>query len=150
MRRARTSVALLLALCLACSSSARRAAPSSSPPAGSGDDVVRYRLRLRHNPVDPGEAFRCYGHCQEQTTPKGYFECLSQCPGFEITPGAYCAKDEVPPLAACLMVRRVPRSKEVPPGLVVLAVLGSFLLVVGAASLCSSSSSQCGTIQAPQ
>lgn len=105
---------------------------------------MRYRLQLRDNPVDPGEAFRCYGRCQSQPTPQGYFQCLSACPGFEVTPGAHCAKYEVPPVAACLTTRKVPAAKEVDPGLVVLAVVGSFLLVVGAASLCSSSSAQCG------
>jgi hypothetical protein len=67
-----------------------------------------------------------------------------ECPGFDITPNEYCSNTEVPPVAACLTVRRIPMTKEPDPGLVVLAVVGSFLLVVGAASLCGSSRSQCG------
>ena len=133
---------LLLALCVACGSSG--AQPSAPKGTASTDDVIRYRLQLRHNRVDPGEAFRCYGRCQSQPSPEGYFQCLSECPGFEVTPHARCAKDEVPPVAACLTVHKVRAGKEVDPGFVVLAVLGSVLLVVGAASLCSASSSQCG------
>ncbi len=132
---------LLLATAVACAGS-----PSSAPRRGSTSDgdVIRYRLKLRHNSVDPGEAFRCYGRCQAEATPRGYVECLAECPGFEVTPGAYCAKDEVPPLAACLMVRRVRIKKELDPAVVVLAVIGEFALVVALASLCASSGSQCG------
>ncbi|HEY3236392.1 MAG TPA: hypothetical protein VGJ84_16865 [Polyangiaceae bacterium] len=136
-------LSLLLALCLSCSSSSPPPTRSSPRAAGSGE-VVRYRLELRGNPIDPGEALRCYGRCQAETSPKRYLECLAKCPGFETTPGAYCTQDEVPPVAVCLTARRIPASREVDPGLVVLAVVGSFLLVVGAASLCASSRSQCG------
>jgi len=131
----------LFAVCVACGSTQT---PAPNRRTSSDEDVLRYRLQLRHNPVDAGEAFRCYGRCQSEPTPQEYVECLSDCPGFEITQGAYCAKDEVPPVAACLTVRRVRAGKEVDPGLVVLAVVGSIVLVVGAASLCSSSTSQCG------
>jgi hypothetical protein len=107
-------------------------------------DTVRYRLLLRENPVNPREASHCFAQCQSTTTPKAYVECLSQCPGFETTDGEYCSKTEVPPVAACLTVRKVPAGKETPPGMIVLAVIGQVALVVGAASLCSISSSQCG------
>lgn len=120
--------------------------PASSPHkanAPSGE-VMSYRLPLRDNPVDPGEAFRCYGHCQEETSPKGYLACLSDCPGFVITPGEACYPHDVPPVAACLTVRKIPKTEQVDQGMVVLAVVGSFLLVVGLASLCASSHSQCG------
>jgi hypothetical protein len=117
---------------------------SSGRSLSSAHDTVRYRLLLRDNPVDPGEAFRCHGHCQTEGSPQGYLECLEKCPGFDITPNEYCSKYEVPPVAACLTVRRIPKTQEPDPGLVVLAVVGSFLLVVGAASLCNSSRSQCG------
>jgi len=144
------AVALALALSSACSSSGTFGSGAGAQSAGSFQaGVARYRLRLRDNPVDPGQAFRCYGSCQDRTTPKSYFECLSQCPGFEITPGASCAKHEVPPLAACLTVRKVPVSSEPAAGQIVLAVLGTFLLVVGAASLCAASTSQCGYVQGP-
>lgn len=93
--------------------------------------------------MDAGEAFRCFGNCQAQPTPRGYVDCLATCPGFEVTPREYCAKTEVPPVAACFTVRKVPARANLDPSLVVLAVLGSFLLVIGAESLCESSPSQC-------
>ncbi len=133
--------AALLAACVACGGSSNTR--SSGSHRSSDDDVIRYRLKLRHNPVDAGEAFRCYARCQSEPTPQGYFECLSRCPGFEVTPGAYCAKDEVPPVAACLTARKVRARQEVNAGLIVLAVIGEFLLIVATSSLCSSSSAQC-------
>jgi hypothetical protein len=107
-------------------------------------NTIRYRLLLRDNPLDAGEAFRCYGACQPQPTPRGYVQCLAACPGFEITPHEYCAPSEVPPVAACFTVRKIPAKNEPPTALIVLEVVGSFLLVIGAQSLCASSKSQCG------
>jgi hypothetical protein len=125
-------------------------APRAPLSARASDaEVARYRLELRHNKVSPGEAFRCYGGCQKEATPAAYLECLAECPGFEITAGESCAKYEVPPVAACLTVRRIPKTTEPPVGVVVLAVVGSFLLVVGASSLCAASSSQCNTVPPP-
>lgn len=121
----------------------------ANPPKRSGD-TVRYRLLLRENPVSPQDAAHCYAACQPEPTPKGYVDCLSQCPGFEITPGEYCSNTEIPPAAACLTVRRIPISKEPPPGLVVLAVVGGFALAVAATSLCSLSATQCGKVVPPQ
>jgi hypothetical protein len=116
-------------------------------PSTTGTNVdpgaIRYRLKLRHNRVDPGAAFRCYGACQDAPSPKEYVECLSACPGFEKTPGMACDPMETPPESACLTVRKVPLSKEPDPGLVVLAVIGQVALVVGAASVCKASSSRC-------
>ncbi|HTQ05992.1 MAG TPA: hypothetical protein VMI54_19155 [Polyangiaceae bacterium] len=105
---------------------------------------MSYRLLLRDNPVDPGDAFRCYGHCQDRESPKAYIDCLSECPGFEINQGVACDEHDVPPVAACLTVRKVPFTKEMDPALVVLAVIGSYALVVGLASVCAMSHSQCG------
>lgn len=148
MSHGKRGVAALLMLSLACSSlrapSARRP-PSTHRTIASSNDVVRYRLLLRENPVDPGEAFRCHGRCQSEETPTGYWECLGTCPGFDITPNEYCSKYEVPPVAACLTVRRIPITKEPDPELVVLAVIGSFMLVVGAATLCSASRTHCSS-----
>jgi hypothetical protein len=107
-------------------------------------DETRYRLRLRENPVDPGEAFRCYGACQTQSTPRGYVDCLSACPGFERTPKEYCTKEEVPPVAACFTVRKVLAKPPPDESLIVIGIVGSFLLVIGAQSLCTSSQSLCG------
>lgn len=107
-------------------------------------ETIRYRLLLRENPVSPRDALHCFSGCQSSRTPSEYVDCLSQCPGFETTPDEYCSNTEVPPVAACLTVRKVPAGKEPPPGMVVLAIVGSVALVVGAASLCSISSSQCG------
>ena len=107
-------------------------------------NAARYRLLLRENPVDSGQAFRCYGQCQAQTTPQSYLQCLAECPGFEITPGVRCASDEVPPIAACFTVRQIPKQSEPSPGWVVLAVIANVALIVTLASVCASSSSQCG------
>lgn len=122
----------------------RRGQGARQASARPHEGATRYRLLLRDNPVNPGDAFRCYGSCQEARTPKDYVDCLSQCPGFEVTPDEYCSHTEVPPVAACLTVRRLPRKEKVDPGLVVLAVVGSFLLVVSAGALCNSARSQCG------
>lgn len=106
--------------------------------------TVRYRLLLRENPVSPSDAMHCFSGCQAAPTPNAYVDCLSQCPGFESTPDEYCSNTEVPPVAACLTVHKIPANTEPPPGMVVLAVVGEVALVVGAATLCSISSSQCG------
>jgi|GEM_PF-1970686 len=137
----RAWLSVLLAGCLACSSTA-----SQGQSADDHDDpgVARYRLPLRYNAVDPGQAFRCYGQCQPQPTPGGYLQCLAACPGFEMTPGAHCAQDEVPPIAACFTVRQIPKQSEPSPGWVVLAVIANVALIVTLASVCASSSSQCG------
>ena len=106
--------------------------------------TIRYRLLLRENPVSPRDAMHCFSSCQSASTPAAYVDCLSQCPGFETTPDEYCSKSEVPPVAACLTVHKIPAKTEPPPGMVVLAIVGEMALVVGAVSLCSISSSQCG------
>jgi hypothetical protein len=113
-------------------------------------ETVRYRLLLRENPVSPRDAMHCFSGCQSAPTPNAYVDCLSACPGFETTPDEYCSKNEVPPVAACLTARKIPATKETPPGMVVLAIVGSMALVVGAASLCSISSSQCGRFPPPR
>lgn len=118
-------------------------------PKRSGE-TIRYRLLLRENRVSPSEASRCFAACQPAPTPNKYVDCLSACPGFEKTPGEYCSNTEVPPVAACLTVRRIPVTKEPPPGLVVLAVVGQVALAVGATSLCSLSNSNCGLYPPPR
>lgn len=134
-------LSLLLAVCIACSSgtSGGKSADDLSDP-----DAARYRLPLRHNAVDPGAAFRCYGQCQSQPSPVGYMQCLAECPGFEITDGVRCAAADVPPVAACFTVRKIPKQSEPSPGWVVLAVVANVALIVGLASVCASSASQCG------
>jgi hypothetical protein len=107
-------------------------------------ETIRYRLKLRENPVSPSEASRCFSACQPAPTPTKYVECLRECPGFEATPDEYCSNTDVPPVAACLTVRKIPATQEPPPGMVVLAIVGTMALVVGAASLCSLSNSNCG------
>jgi len=148
LARARGITCCLLGLALACSGPARRSAAAAKSRAAG--PVVRYRLLLRDNQHDPGEAFRCYGRCQAQADPKEYLACLSSCPGFEVTNGAVCERYEVPPEAACLTARKLPASSAVPPGFVVLAVIGGFMMVVGAASLCASTSTQCSTYGVPR
>lgn len=146
LARPSRGTALLVVLALACSSAgtSRRGNPAFAKPKPRPGEVASYRLPLRDNPVDAGEAFRCYGHCQEQQSPKEYLACLSACPGFAVTPGEACDEHDVPPVAACLTVRKIPNTEQLDTGLVVVGVIGSFLLVVGAASLCAASHSQCG------
>ena len=140
--RARSAgLSALLSLCLACS--------GASSPSQSADDidepgVARYRLLLRNNAVDPGAAFRCYGQCQSQPTPGGYLQCIAECPGFEVTQGVRCKDNDVPPISACFTVRQIPKQSEPSPGWVVLAVIANVALIVTLASVCASSSSQCG------
>jgi hypothetical protein len=124
----------------------------NAPPKAPQRDysVVRYRLPLRENPVSPRDASHCYADCQSINSPQQYVKCLSECPGFEMTPGEACSKSEVPPVAACLTVRRIPATKEPPPGLVILAVVGAWALAISSVSLCNSSSSQCGMFPPPQ
>jgi hypothetical protein len=140
-RSVRAFFGVLVASSLACSG-----AQASGATAGDLDDpgVARYRLPLRYNAVDPGQAFRCYGQCQSEPSPTGYLQCLARCPGFEITEGRRCADNEVPPLAACVNVRQIPKQSEPSAGWVVLAVIANVALIVTLASVCASSSSQCG------
>jgi hypothetical protein len=130
-------VALSLAVAFGCNSVPPRAPKRSA-------NTIRYRLLIRDNPVNPTDAAHCFSACQAAATPNAYVDCLAACPGFESTPGEYCSKTEVPPEAACLTVQKIPAKSEVPPGLVVLAVVGEVALVVGATSLCAASSSRCG------
>jgi hypothetical protein len=141
--RPRQALTLLLLVLFGCNSG------SVQHPKKEGE-TIRYRLLLRHNPVSPSDAAHCFVGCQSTTKPKAYIDCLSACPGFEITPGEYCSNTEVPPEAACLTVRKIPAKSEPPPGLVVLAVIGEVALVVGAVSLCNISSSQCGLVPPPR
>jgi hypothetical protein len=133
--------AALLAGCLACSSST---GPSNTADALEDPGVSRYRLLLRNNPVDAGAAFRCYGQCQSQQSPVGYLQCLGECPGFDVTRGVRCSDTEVPPIAACFTIRQIPKQSEPSAGWVVLAVIADVALIVTLASVCASSSSQCG------
>lgn len=97
-------------------------------------NVASYSLPLRNNPVDPGEAFRCFGSCQEQEAPDVYLKCLSTCPGFEVTQGRACEIDEIPPVSACITARRLERKDELPPGFVVVATIAHVALIVALAS----------------
>lgn len=136
----RACIALLLILTMGCSSKPDKTYKSLLDPG-----VVRYRLKLRENPVDPGAAFRCYGGCQESKTPDIYMACLQECPGFEVNVGLKCADYEVPPIAACLNARKMKVRDEMAPGYVVLSVLAGVAVVVALSSVCASSmNSQCG------
>jgi hypothetical protein len=140
-RTSRTRLAaLLLIACQGCASTPHLQTASDL----EDPNAARYRLLLRENPVDPGQAFRCYGQCQSQATPQGYLKCLAACPGFEISAGMRCAERDVPPISACFTVRQIPKQSEPSPGWVVLAVLANVALIVTLASVCASSSSQCG------
>lgn len=137
--RLRPPIGLLLALLVAVGSCGGK----KRPPGGvrRDADVIRYRLPLRENPVDSGEAFRCYGACQPEETPVGYLECLRKCPGFDTTHGLTCADYEVPPYAACITARKLRPDEELAPGWVALGTMAGVLVAVSLASLCSSSSS---------
>src|SRR5687768_5570914 len=104
------SLSLALIALMACDRSG--AGGVRSVPVNYDPMAIRYRLKLRHNPVDPGAAFRCYGACQAVEEPKEYVECLTACPGFEKTPGMKCDSSEIPPETACITVRKIPKSKE--------------------------------------
>ncbi len=106
--------------------------------------VVRYRLLIHDNPVDPAQAFRCYASCRQAPSEAVYLECLSQCPGFEVQAGARCGPDEGIPNSVCI-VRGPPSPRNEPtPGAVVAAVLLNVVVLFGLASFCTSSPSQCG------
>lgn len=136
----RLSIALIpiITLSLGCGG-----AQSTSSTSNYDPDVARYRLLLRHNPVDPGEAFRCYGRCQEHTTPDAYLTCLTRCPAFEATQGVACAPDEVPPVAACITARRLPDREETNSGYKVVAIIANVALIVALGVACTSSTT-CG------
>ncbi|MES1187922.1 MAG: hypothetical protein ABUL60_29155 [Myxococcales bacterium] len=136
------AVSGLLVLLLACNH-----VPPKQPKREG--ETIRYRLLLRGNPVSSADAAHCFAQCQSAETPNKYVDCLSACPGFETTPGEYCSNTDVPPEAACLTVRVISAKKEPPAGVVVLAIIGEVALVVGAASLCSISSTQCGMQMPP-
>jgi hypothetical protein len=134
--------AALFAVGLGCASNY---GPAAAPaPPGAAGEVTRFRLLLSDNPVNPGDAFRCHGQCQARDTPEGYLQCLSECPGFEQTPGATCAPNEVPPLAACFTARPAPVGSEPRAGSVVVAVVADIPLVVGVAAVCASQTEPCG------
>jgi hypothetical protein len=121
------------------------ASAGSAPPAvpHAEDGVVRYRLLLESNPVDTGEAFRCYGHCQSTATPEAYLACLEECPGFEVTSGIACTPHEVPPVAACFTARPKAAGSEPDKNLIVIAVIADVALVVGLAAVCASQDAPC-------
>lgn len=132
--------AALLAACLGCGGSQPAAA---APSVANGESQIRFRLLLSSNPVDPGAAFRCHAACQERETPDAYLECLSECPGFERTPGIGCAPDEVPPVAACFTARPAPLGSEPRKGSVIVAVIGDIPVLVGVAAVCASQTEPC-------
>jgi hypothetical protein len=106
--------------------------------------VVRYRLLIHGNPVDPAQAFRCYGGCRQAPTEEIYLECLSQCPGFEVEAGARCGPDEGIPNSVCIVRGPPTPREETAPGAVVAAVLLNVVVLFSLASFCTSSPSQCG------
>lgn len=137
------AVLLALSQSLACASSPATGAVPLASPAGAIAGVVRYRLPLRNNPIDPGLALHCYADCQPRTTPEDYMSCLEACPGFETTSGVACGAQEVPPIAACFTARQVPPASEPEAGTVVIGVVAGFSVVVALASVCASSNTQC-------
>jgi hypothetical protein len=106
--------------------------------------IVRYRLLIHDNPVDPARAFRCYGSCRQAPTEAVYLECLSQCPGFEVEGGAVCGPDEGIPNSVCIVHRPPSPRQEPAPGAVVAAILLNVVVLFSLASICNASASQCG------
>ncbi|HTV21874.1 MAG TPA: hypothetical protein VMG12_24460 [Polyangiaceae bacterium] len=133
----------LLAVALGCAGNRAPAADASARPPAAAAEVTRLRLPLSNNPVDRSAALRCHADCQQRTTPNGYLECLSECPGFERTPGAVCEPDEVPPLAACFTARPAPVGSEPRTGSVVVAVIAGAPIMVGVAAVCASQTEPC-------
>jgi hypothetical protein len=133
------SVALMLLLSLSCGGARK----GGTRPTKYDPNVARYRLLLRDNPIDSGAAFRCYGACQDLTKPDAYLDCLSKCPGFEVTKGVACAPYELPPEAACLTARRLPNIQKADPAYKVVAVIAGVALIVALGVPCTSSAT-CG------
>ena len=108
MARMRVLLCVLLSflLVLGCGGSSTG---SKTAEARADQDIVRYRLPLRGNSVSPREASLCYGGCQSESSPGEYLDCLAECPGFEVTPGAPCGPRDVPVYAAAGAV--VPRDR---------------------------------------
>lgn len=133
-------VGVLLAAGLGCSSS--RPAPAE-PRTTALAGVTRLRLPLSNSTVDPGAALRCYADCQAWDAADGYLECLSECPGFETTPGVACAPNEVPPLAACFTARPAPLGSEPQAISSVVVVIGDVPVIIGVAAVCASQTEPC-------
>jgi hypothetical protein len=129
-------------------------APSASTPAPApaltyaqltnAKGIVRYRLLIHGNPVDPAKAFRCYSGCRQAPTEEVYLECLSQCPGFEVEGGALCGPDEGIPNSVCIVHRPPAPRQEPTAGAVVAAVILNVVVLFSLVSLCNASASQCG------
>jgi hypothetical protein len=136
-----------LLCCIACASATPSATTGS--PSRPDPEVTRYRLLLGENPVDPGQALRCYGACQERDTPESYLQCLTECPGFEHTSGVACAPADVPPRAACFTARPVPVGSEPQAGSVIIGVVANVALVVGVAAICASQTEPCAYSAGP-
>jgi hypothetical protein len=127
--------------------------PSASTPAPpprpslqlkNATGVVRYRLLIHGNPVDPARAFRCYGGCRQAPTEAVYLECLSQCPGFEVEAGLLCGPEEGIPNSVCIVRYPPAPREESTPGAVVAAVILNIVVLAGLVSICNASPSQCG------
>jgi hypothetical protein len=117
--------------------------PVATPAYGATNQPTRYRLLLANNPEDPAEALHCYGGCREASTEDAYIDCLSQCPGFEVTVGAKCGPEDGTPRSVCLNSIPPEPKREPNPGVVVAAVLLDFVLLFSLVSLCSAPNSQC-------
>ena len=131
-------------------------APTSPPPApppppsptilpmANARGLVRYRLLISGNPVDPRDALHCYSGCRQEPTEMTYLQCLSQCPGFEVDAGLRCGPDEGIPRSVCIERRPSGPRNEPPSGAILAAVILNVALLFSLASLCSTSASQCG------
>jgi hypothetical protein len=119
--------------------------PASRPVASAPvyvNGAVRYRLPLHDNPVSGFEALRCYSGCRQAATEATYIECLSVCPGFEVTRGFTCGADDGLPNSVCLVSLPPERKRETDPVMVAGMVLG-FALILSLPAICSASGSQC-------
>jgi hypothetical protein len=121
--------------------SASPAAPA--PTVAAAGSVVRYRLRLRDNPVDPVGARRCYAECRMAPTEQSLLECLSKCPGLEVEPGAVCGPGDGPPHAVCVTRGSGPGVAEPDPGLLLVAIIADVVIYVGLAAACARSDLSC-------
>jgi hypothetical protein len=126
----------------ASSPAAAPVAASAAPQAKYVRGAVRYRLPLHDNPVDRAEALRCYSSCRHAETEASYVECLSGCPGFEVTADLTCGPDDGLPNSVCLLTLPPEPKREADPVLVAGTVLG-FAMILSLPALCSASGSQC-------
>lgn len=98
----------------------------------AGTEYTRYRMPLQGAETDAG--WRCVEACNARTelSRAGYFECLEECPGMEVTPDVRCGAGDAPPVAACANRERSSVARPVAVGIVVNVAIAVILYVLAA------------------